>query len=643
MENSERVLRQQEAPITVIIGNPPYSAGQKNANDDNQNEHYPTLEKFIRETYVSKSEANLNTSLYDSYIEAFRWASDRIGDEGVVCFVTNAGWLRSDAGAGVRRCFSEEFSSIYVFDLLGNQRTQGEESRRQGGKVFGSGSRAPIAITMLVKNPASSERGAIHYHCVGEYLTREEKLTAVASFRDRDPKWEMLEQDRHGDWLDQRDEGWYEYAPMGVADGSKKTPYGTWSIWSNGIKTNQDSWVWNFDRQSLSENTKGLIDRTNEERLRTDGDVSQLVMDRSLYSWTDFMKAHVSRNVELAHHNDNLVMGMYRPFCKQWNYFDASLIQRVYLQPKLFPLIRPNECAENIVIALTSGNNPSCLVSNCLPDLHFVGDSQCFPLYWYEKDGGSTMRLVADEGEKVVRDAWGNRYVRHDAITDEALRVFRDAYPMAFAARPKSRGGAGISKQDLFWYVYGILHSVEYRARFSANLQKELPRIPMAEDFEAFCAAGRALGKLHLGYETGEPWPGLEIAGVQPGQDPGPVEKLRWGKKRNPETGKMEKDITTLVYNKRVSIKGIPEDAQDYVVNGRSPLEWAIDRYQVKTDKATGIVNDPNEYSDDLRYILDLVCRLVTVSMRTNEIVASLPPIREIAKPASWPTAWRAS
>lgn len=640
MENSERVLRQQEAPITVIIGNPPYSAGQKNANDDNQNEHYPTLENRVRETYVSKSEANLNTSLYDSYIEAFRWASDRIGDEGVVCFVTNAGWLRSDAGAGVRRCFSEEFSSIYVFDLLGNQRTQGEESRRQGGKVFGSGSRAPIAITMLVKNPVSSERGTIHYHCVGEYLTQEEKLTAVAFFRDRDPKWETLEQDRHGDWLDQRDEGWYEYAPMGVADGSKKTPYGTWSIWSNGIKTNQDSWVWNFDYRRLSKNTKALIDRTNEERLRTDGDVSQLVMNRSLYSWTDFMKAHVSHGVELEHHNDSLVMGMYRPFCKQWNYFDACLIQRVYLQPKLFPLIRPNECAENVVI---DTGERGTFISNLLPDLELNHHGQCFPLYWYEKDDGSTMRLVADEGEKVVRDAWGNRYVRHDAITDEALRVFRDAYPMAFAARPKSRGGAGISKEDLFWYVYGILHSVEYRARFSANLQKELPRIPLAEDFEAFSAAGRALGELHLGYESVEPWPNLEITGVQPGQDPGPVEKLRWGKKRNPETGKMEKDVTTLVYNKRVSIKGIPEDAQDYVVNGRSPLEWAIDRYQVKTDKATGIVNDPNEYSDDSRYILDLVCRLVTVSMRTSEIVASLPPIREIAKPASWPTAWSAS
>ena len=355
------------------------------------------------------------------------------------------------------------------------------------------------------------------------------------------------------------------------------------------------------------------------------------------------MTARFKNSESVSFDETRLVRGMYRPFCAQNVYFSGELNERPGQNAKLFPLIRPNECAENVVIALTGGNNPSCLVSNCLPDLRFVGDSQCFPLYWYEKDDGSTMCLVADEGEKVVRDAWGNRYVRHDAITDEALRVFRDAYPMAFAARPKSRGGAGISKEDLFWYVYGILHSVEYRARFSANLQKELPRIPLAEDFEAFSAAGRALGELHLGYESVEPWPNLEITGAQPGQDPGPVEKLRWGKKRNPETGKMEKDITTLIYNKRVSIKGIPEDARDYVVIGRSPLEWVIDRYQVKTDKATGIVNDPNEHSDDPCYVLDLAYRLVTVSMRTSEIVASLPPIREIAKPASWPAAWRAS
>lgn len=266
--------------------------------------------------------------------------------------------------------------------------------------------------------------------------------------------------------------------------------------------------------------------------------------------------------------------------------------------------------------------------------------SQCFPLYWYEKDDGSTMSLMAEDGERVVRDEWGNRYVRHDAITDEALRVFRDAYPTAFATRPKSQGGPGVTKEDVFWYVYGILHSVEYRSRFAANLQRELPRIPLAEGFETFSSAGRALGELHLGYESVEPWPSLEVTGALPGQDPGPIQKLKWGKRRDPETGKLVKDTTTLVYNRYVTIRNIPESAQDYVVNGRSPLEWAIDRYQVKVDKATGIANDPNEYSDDPRYVLDLVCRLVTVSMKTNEIVAQLPPIREVARPASWPAAW---
>lgn len=637
VDNSERVLKEQEAPIRVIVGNPPYSSGQRNANDNNQNEHYPTLERRVRETYVSKSDANLNTSLYNSYLKAFRWSSDRIGDEGVICFVSSGGWLRTEAGVGVRRCFSEEFNSIYVFDLLGDQRKPGEESRRQGGKVFGSGSRVPIAITMLVKNLNSSEHGTIHYRCVGEYLTQQQKLSAVASCIDHDPEWETLSQDRHGDWLDQRDDSWYQLAPFGIVMGAKKTNRGMWCTWSNGIKTNQDGWVWNFSTTQLTNNVEGLIRRTNIETQRTEGNTSLLTMNRCLYSWTDFMKTHVQRKEVLKFSADNAVIGMYRPFCKQDAYYDSALIQRVYLQPRIFPLIGPNETAPNVVI---DTGERGTFISNLLPDLELNHHGQCFPMYWYEKDEGSTMELVAAEDEKVIRDSWGNRYVRHDAITDEALRVFRQAYPNAFATRPKKDGGSGVNKEDVFWYVYGILHSDEYRTRFATNLQRELPRVPLVEAFESFSRAGRALGDLHLNYESVQPWPGLVISGVLPGEDPGPVLKLAWGKRRNPETGKQEKDHTRLVYNKRVTISNIPESAQGYVVNGRSPLDWMIDRYQVKTDKATGIKNDPNEYSDDPRYILDLACRLVTVSMRTNEIVAQLPPLKEIEKPKNWPVAW---
>ena len=365
------------------------------------------------------------------------------------------------------------------------------------------------------------------------------------------------------------------------------------------------------------------------------------VFDAEKYSWTAAMLKRLKNGETLAFDSEREEVGLYRPFCAQHVYFSHELNERPGLNERLFPLVKPHECAPNVVISVVFGNRIfSALATNVMPDIQLSFNGQNFPLYWYEKDNDTIRRLPSAEGGKVVRDAWGNRFVRHDAITDKALTVFRDAYPTAYVSRPKSKGGPGIRKEDVFWYVYGILHSPEYRRRFATNLQKELPRIPLDERFERFCEAGRALGELHLRYETVEPWPNLKISGMAPGEDPGKVEKLRWGKRKNLETGKAEKDFTTLVYNKRVTISNIPERAQSYVVNGRSPLDWMIDRYQVKTDKATGIVNDPNEYSDDPHYILDLACRLVTVAVKTNEIVGNLPPLKEIAKPASWPATW---
>lgn len=638
VENSERVLTQQDQDIFLVIGNPPYSAGQSNANDDNANEHYPMLEQRIRETYSAQSTSTNKNSLMDSYIEAFRWASDRIGEEGIVCYVSNAGWLRSDAGAGVRRCFAKEFNLIYVFDLLGNQRTQGEESRRQGGKVFGSGSRAPIAITMLVRNPRSNERGAIHYFSVGAYKTQAEKLQAVAHHIDREPAWETLTMDRHGDWLDKRDDNFYEMAPMGLA--KYKEPSGVFTTWSAGLKTQRDPWCWGYSLGKISQNIGCLIEGTNAQIEFANGDPSKLERDATRYSWTRAL-LHRAETRSLLHSDAaRFVTGMYRPFCRQWLCYDAELNERVYQQQRIFPLVAPHETAPNVVIALTTGNNASCLISNQLPDLHFVGDAQCFPLYWYEKDEGE--KLLPAGGEKVVRDAWGGRYVRHDGITDQTLDVFRSAYPLVFAKRTKKEGGTEISKEDVFYYIYGVLHAPDYRKRFAANLAKELPRIPLAREFEAFSRAGRALANLHLNYEDADVWPNLVVEGMPHGMDPGRVEKLAWGKKKDPKTGKRVNDYTRLIYNRDVTVSNIPESANDYKVNGRSPLEWMVDRYQVKTDKATGITNDPNDYSDDPRYILDLIGRLVTVSMRTNEIVAGLSPIDEVKHPSNWPDAWKA-
>lgn len=474
MDNTERILREMETPIHVIVGNPPYSVGQKSENDNAKNLVYPTLDEKIKGTYVAKSKAGLKKGLYDSYIRAFRWASDRIGDKGIVSFVTNGGWIDSASSDGFRKTLVEEFTSIYVFNLRGNQNTQGEISRKEGGKIFGSGSRTPIAITMLIKNPDSEEHGAIHYHDIGDYLDREAKLSLIAeSIKDEQFDWISIVPDRHGDWLNQRDDSWYDFAPLGLE--KRRIPQGVFSMYSMGVVTNRDAWAYSYDRDAVAENIERTVRKYQEElkRYKNAGrpkDISAFVdADTSQISWTRALKNDIKHEKELTYDKARIVLSAYRPFCKEWLYFDRRLNEMVYLIPSLYP----EENLSNQTICLTGGKAFSTLITNIIPNLHFVGDSQCFPLYWYEKKE-SLGSLFAEESEE---------YIRHDAITDEALGVFRKAYPHVFdvhgksPARAKKEGGPELNKEDIFYYIYGILHSPEYRQRFEANLKKELPRI----------------------------------------------------------------------------------------------------------------------------------------------------------------------
>lgn len=683
-ENSERVRKQNELPIRVIVGNPPYSVGQNNANDNNQNESYPTLDKRIAETYAAHTNATNKNSLYDSYIRSFRWASDRIGDQGVVCFVSNAGWLRGTAMSGMRRCLAGEFDDIFVFDLRGNQRTQGEESRREGGKVFGSGSRTPVSITLLVRHNLESHACRIHYRDIGDYLTREEKLDIVRdSALSGAAKWKKITPDKHGDWLDQRDDSFYQFAPLGIQ--KRKKPLGIFTIWSAGLKTQRDPWAWGFSARTVSSNMQRLLVNMNEEIVSSQTVGRKIEYDPKRFSWTRRMEDYAKKGQLICFDGRQVVPGMYRPFCKQWVYYDREMNEMTYQQPRLFPLAEgerakgptnnpisfskarisstdgvagkagemtyqqpPLHCLENLTIVLTGGNNPSCLIASTVPDLHFVGDSQCFPLYWYEEEEvgtalfdandftaeGGQLSLFGDGGSRKEK-----RLVRHDAITDEALAVFREAYPHAFAGRFKKDGGVELNKTDIFYYVYGILHSPEYRKRFDANLKKELPRTPLAEDFATFSRAGRALAELHLNYESVDPW--AEIVEDGDSVNPGRTEKMRFGKCKKTDDNPKGVDRTVLHVAENLTLRNIPEAAYNYVVNGRSAIEWLMDRYQVRTDKASGIVNDPNGYSDDPRYIVNLVERVVNVSMATLEVVSSLPPLKEKPQPKNWPIAWR--
>lgn len=334
-ENSERVRKQNQLPIRVIVGNPPYSVGQKSANDNNQNESYPSLDARIARTYAAKTDATNKNSLYDSYVRAFRWASDRIGDQGVVCFVSNAGWLRGQAMSGMRRCLIEEFDDIYVFDLRGNQRTQGEESRREGGKVFGSGSRTPVSVTMLVKHAASEHAGHIHYYGVKDYLSREEKLDiARDAAASGEVDWIELVPDKHDDWLDQRDDSFYEFAPMGIQ--KRKQPLGIFEIWSAGLKTQRDPWTWGYSRTGVAGNMKRLLTNMNKEIVAATSDNRKVEYNPTRFSWTRRMEDYAKRGMSIQYDAREVVLGMYRPFCKQWVYYDRVMNERTYQQPICF-------------------------------------------------------------------------------------------------------------------------------------------------------------------------------------------------------------------------------------------------------------------------------------------------------------------
>ncbi|AZE69343.1 DEAD/DEAH box helicase [Pseudomonas synxantha] len=616
-DNSARRKRQKALDIRVIVGNPPYSAKQESANDNNANIAYPSLDERIRSSYAERSTASNKNALYDSYIRAIRWASDRIGNAGVIGFVTNAGWLDTSTADGLRKCLAEEFSSIHVFHLRGNQRTSGELSRKEGGKIFDSGSRAPIAITLLVKNPETDEHGRILFHDIGDYLSRKEKLEKIATFGSLAgiPDWQVITPDAHGDWLKQRDDSFSDHIVLGD---KKNEKIAIFKIYSNGVKTNRDNWVYNYSKSNLIENIKCTVDFYNSELLRYSKSFSSaesgarplveefISFNDEKISWSRALREGVQRGRSIYYVDDALTIGVYRPFVKSNLYFHRSLINDVALIPKIFP-----GCgSKNISITVTSkgAKSFSAFIVGLIPDLNIMeAGSQCFPLYFYDEAAqASKDDLFAEPIEGGLR--------RRDAITDAGLAHFASAYP-----------SEAIGKEDLFYYVYGILHSQDYRERYADNLSKELPRIPAvkkAADFWAFSKAGRALAELHLNYEAVEPYPlTIEAKGALTNADYR-VEKMKFAKKG---------DKSTVIYNHRITLKGIPEAAWDYVVNGKAALDWVMERQAVRTDKASGIVNDANDWAVETmgnpKYPLELFQRVVTVSLETQKIVKALPKL----------------
>lgn len=628
-QNSERRNRQRKLDIRVIIGNPPYSVGQGDANANNQNVAYPHLDDRIRSTYAERSKATNKNSLYDSYIRAVRWASDRIGDSGVIGFVTNAGFVDANTTDGLRQCLAEEFSSVYVFHLRGDQRTSGEKSRMEGGKIFGSGSRAPIAISLLVKNPNAAEQGRIFFHDIGDYLSRDEKLEKISAFASIDGissagGWQMVVPDEHGDWLRQRDNSFTDFVAMGDKAGSAALKL--FATYSGGVKTQRDAWCYNASKEAVAANMSRMIAFYNAEVARfnaacagldkkaRDAQVDGFVnTDPTRISWTHSLKQELAKGRGFSFDPACLTPSLYRPFTKQWLYYNRRFNERVYLMPVLFP----DAGALNRVICVSGKGDKvafSALITDTVPSLHMVDidGSQCFPLYVYEDAADSEPATF--QGALFEEPPAASRQ-RRDALTDEGLAHFQQAYPVET-----------IGKEDVFYYTYGMLHSLEYRSRYADNLAKELPRIPLVKrpaDFWAYSKAGRDLAELHLNYESVKPYPAKVIGPNQP--EDYRVTKMKYGRE-----GK-EKDLTTLHYNSKITVTGIPLEAYEYVVNGKPALDWVVERQCVKADGDSGIVNDANDWADDTlndpKYPLELFLRVVTVSLETMKIVRGLPAL----------------
>ena len=645
--NNERAKAEKDSAITVIVMNPPYSSGQNNANDNNQNLAYPRLDERIATTYADQSSGTNKNSLYDSYFRALRWASDRIGESGVIAFVSNSSFVDGNSADGVRLSLQEEFSQIFIYDLKGNARTSGERRRREGGNVFEEGSRTGVAITVLVKDPSHSGIAEVFYAEAEDYATRQEKLDQITAYGSIEgisgaDAFRSITPNQHGDWISSRDERFVTFQEIGNKSlkGKEATP-AIFRQYSSGLKTNRDAWCYNFSREAVASNMRRMIDNynaaveagTTAEAINTDS--TQINWNRQL------IRDLVSRK----HHEfnaDSIRSGIYRPFCAQSVYFAREMNDMIYQLPQILPTAAHSNLT--ITVEDDSRKELTSLMTDLLPDLHTMGTTQTFSLYTWEPlspTSGSEPDLFADlattsesssDGAATASSLDFSRpigdqipvildgYRRVDNVTDATLASYREHY-----------GDAGITKEDIFFYVYALLHHPEYRERYEDDLKKMLPHIPRAAGFHTYASVGRELADLHVNYERVEPYPSVqEEASLHAPADPWELYRIGERKMRFPKLGRRDKDFTRLEYNDYVTLTGIPAEAQGYSISGRSPLEWIIDRYHVKTDKASGIVNDPNDFLREQGRpdaVVDLIKRLVTVSMRTQELLATLPKL----------------
>ncbi len=596
-ENKEIKDTLADKNIRVIIGNPPYSAGAKSENDNNQNLSHKKLEKRVYEKYSKNSTAKVGATTRDTLVQSIYMASELLKDKGVLGFVVNGGFIDSKSGDGFRKCVAKEFAHLYVLNLRGNTRTSGETSKKEGGQIFDSGSRATIAIIFFVKD-TSVKNSAIHYYDIGDYLKREEKLNRLANFTNLDAiPFETIIPNNKGDWINQRNDAFEKLIPL-KRDKKRQNP-SVFDINSNGVITGRDSWVYNFSPDALMQNVQKCMDTYNADlkrfnahfreafKQRTKGVKSadlykqlndkEITTDKTKIAWVRNLKMQLIKGKKLDDFSqEKISVSLYRPFNKQYFYYERELSCSPNLMKKIFP----DKDAQNVVIntGVGNGKNFSALVSDAIPNRHFIGDTNAYPLYYY--------------------DDLGNRYY---AISGYALNLFRKHY-----------GDNLIAEEEIFYYIYAILHHKGYLEKYKNSLTKEDPRIALSEDFKELSALGKELAELHLNYESGEMHASVEYKTLMNAEEEGYYDV---------ET--MTKKGDRIHYNNHIAITKIPKKAFDYVVNGKSAIDWVIERYKKTTDKDSLIKNNPNDYAGG-KYVFELLCRVIKLSEKSVDLIEKI-------------------
>ena len=591
-ENTERIVKQRRAPIFVVIGNPPYNAWQINENDNNKNRKYEALDKGVARTYMADSKATNKSALCDPYVKAFRWASDRIGSDGIVAFITNNSFLDDYAFDGMRKHLGNDFSSVYHINLKGNARTSGERRRREGGNIFDDQIRVSVGITFLIRKKDSKElKPAVYVTSVENYFRAEDKsrlLRELGSYKNGNFKFKRCEIDENNTWLteDLRAE-FSRFTLLGKPRRQPTSEASVFNSYSNAVKTNRDAWVYGETRESVLTKVALTIKTFNEHvsKWRLESARGKKIeeifdYDDRKISWSSDLKREVEKLRDLQVKDAAIRVAMYRPYCKRFLYFDYTLNERIYSVDSIFPT---GNAGENIAICCSAvaNNKPfHCLAVNITPDIHLTGDSQIFPYYIYDENG-----------------------TRRENIPDAILHKFQVQYQ-----------DTTISKSKIFEYVYAVLHHPAYRDRYAANLRRELPRVPFCPDFHGFANAGKRLLDLHLGFEDQPEFSLKKVENKRAEYDLA-VSKMR-----------LNKSAGLIVYNHFLTLEGIPEEAFEYKLGTISALEWIVDQFQVSRDRRSQLERNPN-VPNDSQQIIELLGKIITVSLETNRIVLALPSI----------------